>query len=93
MSAPRTPEGRPARGVSEEGSPGALRTPKEGRLAGDEQSPASTKDYGDEPSLGAPPAEAEEMEQIEMEEAAGEAAAGEQQLLEAARARAEAAGA
>ena len=36
--------------------------------------------HRDEPNFGAPPAAAEEMEQVEMGEAAGEAAAGEQQL-------------
>ena len=55
MSAPTTPESRAARGASEEGSPGALRTPRASQLAGDEQSPASTKDYGECANFGAPP--------------------------------------
>ena len=55
MSAPTTPEARAARGASEEGSPGALRTPRASQLAGDEQSPASTKDYGECANFGAPP--------------------------------------
>ena len=54
MSAPTTPESRAARGASEEGSPGALRTPRASQLAGDEQSPASTKDYGEDANIGAP---------------------------------------
>ena len=55
MSAPTTPESRATRGASEEGSPGALRTPWASQLAGDEQSPASTKDYGECANFGAPP--------------------------------------
>ena len=41
--------------MDEEGSPGALRTPRASQLAGDEQSPASTKDYGEDACIGAPP--------------------------------------